>query len=79
MSAVRPVSVGWRMADTKRLILRAVLRQVSPMVIRLISVSDRLQLADSTTSFAPFWAWTAILATSSASTARSSIASADQQ
>jgi hypothetical protein len=35
------------MADTisfKRLILRAVLRQVSPMVIRLISVSDQLQL-----------------------------------
>src|SRR3954452_2750901 len=37
------------MADTvssKRLILRAVLRQVSPMVIRLISVSDQLQLPD---------------------------------
>lgn len=37
------------MADqvsSKRLILRAVLRQVSPMVIRLISVSDRLQLPD---------------------------------
>src|SRR3954454_3031545 len=37
------------MADTvsfKRLILRAVLHQVSPMVIRLISVSDQLQLAD---------------------------------
>src|SRR3954453_6839673 len=37
------------MADTfsfKCLILRAVLRQVSPMVIRLISVSDQLQLAD---------------------------------
>lgn len=37
------------MADTvssKRLILRAVLRQVSPMVIRLISVSDHLQLPE---------------------------------
>jgi hypothetical protein len=35
------------MADTlscKRLVLRAVLHQVSPMVIRLISVSDQLQL-----------------------------------
>ena len=28
----------------KRLILRAVLRQVSPMVIRLVSVSDQMQL-----------------------------------
>ena len=37
------------MADTisfKRLILRAVLRHVSPMVIRLISVSDQMQLPD---------------------------------
>ena len=36
------------MANTvsfKRLILRAVLRQVSPMVIRLISISDQLQLS----------------------------------
>ena len=32
--------------SSKRLILRAVLRQVSPMVIRLISVSDQLQLPD---------------------------------
>ena len=30
----------------KRLILRAVLRQVSPMVIRLVSVSDRMPLPD---------------------------------
>ncbi len=29
----------------KRLMLRAVLRQVSPMVIRLVSVSDHMQLA----------------------------------
>ena len=28
----------------KRLILRAVLRQVSPMVIRLVSVSDQVDL-----------------------------------
>ena len=37
------------MADTvssKHLILRAGPRQVSPMVIRLISVSDQLQLPD---------------------------------
>ena len=30
----------------KRLILRIVLRQVSPMVIRLVTVSDRMQLPD---------------------------------
>jgi len=30
----------------KRLILRAVLRQVSPMVIRLVSVSDQMQLPE---------------------------------
>jgi hypothetical protein len=30
----------------KRLILRAVLRQVSPMVIRLVSVSDHLPLPE---------------------------------
>lgn len=30
----------------KRLILRAVLRQVSPMVIRLLSVSDQMELPD---------------------------------
>jgi len=29
----------------KRLMLRAVLRQVTPMVIRLVSVSDHMQLA----------------------------------
>ena len=29
-----------------RLILRAVLRQVSPMVIRLLSVSDRMELSE---------------------------------
>ena len=37
------------MAETlsfKRLILRAVLRHVSPMIIRLISVSDHMQLPD---------------------------------
>ncbi|MBV8902493.1 MAG: hypothetical protein JOZ22_02560 [Acidobacteriia bacterium] len=30
----------------KRLILRAVLRQVSPMVIRLLSVPDHLELSE---------------------------------
>jgi hypothetical protein len=29
-------------ASLKRLILRAVLRQVSPMVIRLVSVADQM-------------------------------------
>src|SRR5271166_2013325 len=33
-------------ASFKRLILRAVLRQVSPMVIRLVSVSDHLPLPE---------------------------------
>ena len=48
------------MADTvsfKRLILRAVLRQVSPMVIRLISVSDQLQLADFHDIFRAILGW----------------------
>ena len=31
---------------SNRLILRAVLRQVSPMVIRLLSVSDRMELSE---------------------------------
>jgi hypothetical protein len=31
-------------ASLKRLILRAVLRQVSPMVIRLVSVADQMPL-----------------------------------
>jgi hypothetical protein len=33
-------------ASFKRLILRAVLRQVSPMVIRLVSVSDQMPLPE---------------------------------
>src|SRR3954470_10165347 len=48
------------MADTvsfKRLILRAVLRQASPMVIRLISVSDRLQLSDFHDIFRAILGW----------------------
>jgi hypothetical protein len=48
------------MADTlrfKRLILRAVLLQVSPMVIRLISVSDQLQLPDFHNIFRVILGW----------------------
>ena len=48
------------MADTfssKRLILRAVLRQVSPMVIRLISVSDQLQLPELHDIFRAILGW----------------------
>jgi hypothetical protein len=48
------------MADTislKRLILRAVLRQVSPMVIRLISVSDQLQLPEFHDVFRAILGW----------------------
>src|SRR3954453_18587424 len=49
------------MADTlcfKRLILRAVLRQVSPMVIRLISVSDQVQLPEFHNIFRAILGWT---------------------
>src|SRR3954447_11570480 len=49
------------MADTlcvKRLILRAVLRQVSPMVIRLVSVSDQLQLPEFHNIFRAILGWT---------------------
>ncbi len=48
------------MADTvpsKRLILRAVLRQVNPMVIRLISVSDHLQLLEFHDVFRTIHGW----------------------
>ena len=38
----------------KRLILRAVLRQVSPVVIRLLSVADQMPLHNFTTCFALF-------------------------
>jgi hypothetical protein len=41
----------------KRLILRAVLRQASPMVIRLISVSDQLQLPDFHDIFRAILGW----------------------
>ena len=41
----------------KRLILRAVLRQVSPMVIRLISVSDQLQLLEFHDMFRTILGW----------------------
>src|SRR5215470_1017978 len=41
----------------KRLILRAVLRQVSPMVIRLVSVSDHLQLPDFDEVFRAILGW----------------------
>src|SRR3954447_769506 len=48
------------MADTvsfKRLILQAVLHQVSPMVIRLISVSDQLRLPDFHDIFRAILGW----------------------
>ena len=48
------------MADTisfKRLILRAVLRQVSPMVIRLISVSDQMPLPEFHDVFRAILGW----------------------
>jgi hypothetical protein len=48
------------MADTvssKRLILRTVLSQVNPMVIRLVSVSDQLQLSDFHDIFRAILGW----------------------
>src|SRR5262249_41552292 len=41
----------------KRLILRSVLRQVSPMVIRLVSVSDQMQLPDFHEVFRAILGW----------------------
>lgn len=49
------------MADTtpfNRLILRAVLRHVSPMVIRLVSVSDRMPLTEFHDLFRAVLGWT---------------------
>jgi hypothetical protein len=45
----------------KRLILRAVLRQVSPMVIRLVRVSDQMQLPDFHDVFRAILRWRADL------------------
>lgn len=48
------------MADTisfKRLVVRAVLRQVRPMVIRLISVSDHMQLPEFHDVFRAILGW----------------------
>src|SRR5271157_1389519 len=41
----------------KRLILRAVLRQVSPMVIRLVSVSDQVDLPEFHEIFRAILGW----------------------
>jgi hypothetical protein len=57
----------------KRLILRAVLRQVSPMVIRLVSVCDQMPLPEFTCS-ALSSCGTVIWATSFVCTVRSSTA-----
>ena len=44
-------------ASFKRLMLRAVLRQVSPMVIRVISVSARMELAELHDIFRTILGW----------------------
>src|SRR5229473_5795872 len=49
------------LASFKRLILRAVLRQVSPMVIRLVSVSDRMNLPEFHEVFCAMLGWSADL------------------
>ena len=41
----------------KRLVLRAVLRHVSPMVIRVISVSDQMNLPDFNDVFSAVLGW----------------------
>jgi hypothetical protein len=41
----------------KRLILRTVLRQVSPMVIRQVSVSDQLDLPEFNDTFCAILGW----------------------
>ena|SRR5439155_11905303 len=63
----------------KRLILREVLRQVSPMVIRLVSVSDQMQPPDFHEIFRAVLGWNGDLATSFASTCKSSTASAGKR
>ena len=44
-------------ASFKRLILRAVLRQVSPMVVRLVSVSDQMPLHEFHDVFRTILGW----------------------
>jgi hypothetical protein len=44
-------------ASFKRLILRAILRQVSPMVIRLVSVSDQMELPEFHDIFRAILGW----------------------
>lgn len=58
----------------KRLILLAVLHQVSPMVIRLLSVSDQIELPEFRQVMRWPWAGKAMSATSSGSTLKSSTA-----
>ena len=62
-------------ASFKRLILRAVLSQVSPMVIRLVSVSDQMPLREFHDVFRTILGWKAIWATSFVCMVSSSIAS----
>jgi hypothetical protein len=79
---IRGSEYSGRMAETisfNRLILRVVLRQVSPMVIRVVSVSDQMKLPEFHESFAPFSGGTAIWATSFVSTVRSSTAFAGKR
>jgi hypothetical protein len=59
----------------KRLILRAVLRGVSPIVARLISVSDDTELSDLHDVFQQVLGWSGELGTPFGSTGRSSAAS----
>src|ERR1700686_4129865 len=59
----------------KRLILRAVLRQVSPMVIRLVSVADQMPLHEFHDVFRTILGWNGDLATSFVCTVRKLIAS----
>ena len=54
-------------ASFKRLILRAVLRQVSPMVIRLVSVSDHMPFLEFHDVFRTILGWNGDLPTGAVS------------
>ena len=73
-------NLGGRLETSfKRLILRAVLRDVYPMVIRLVAVPDYLELATSMTFSMPSWVGMAESATRSRFTAKSSTAFAAER
>src|SRR5258708_32684809 len=57
MTSERRFEASQGLTFAKRLILRAVLRQVSPMVIRLVSVSDQMPLHEFHDVFRTILGW----------------------